>query len=188
MATVKYIMSEKDLIEMCLEGNQMAYKTLYEKYGPVLMAIAYRYSVDEFSAEDILQESFIKIFNSLGSFNKEGSFEGWMKRIVINTSLNAYKKRKNKQEIFELENWNDDNYSSEDVIESMSAQEILDVIADLPDGYKMIFNLYVIEGFSHNEIGEMLGTNAVNSRSQLAKAKRKLRTVLEKKGVAYLAG
>lgn len=183
-----YTMQEKELIDGCIKGNQKAYRVLYDTYGPTLMAIANRYTPDSDAAQDVIQEAFIKIFKNIRSFENKGSFEGWLKKIVVFTAINYFNKRKSKKENYEFEDWREIKYVDEDVLDALSAEELKEMIDTLPEGYKIVFNLYVVEGYSHEEIAEMLGTSSSNSRSQLAKAKKKLKGILEANGVVYYAG
>ncbi len=183
-----YTMQEKELIEGCVEGNQKAYRVLYDTYGPTLMAIANRYTPDNDAAQDVIQEAFIKIFKNISTFENKGSFEGWLKKIVVFTAINSFNKRKSKKENYEFEDWREIQYADEDVIDTLSVEELTAMINTLPEGYKIVFNLYVVEGFSHDEIAELIGTSSSNSRSQLAKAKKKLKRILEENGVVYHAG
>ena len=179
-------MTEAEIIQACLEGQEKGYRELYQRYGSVLLAIAHRYAMDGFSAEDIFQEAFIKIFKKIPEFRGGGSFEGWLKRILINTALNEYKKRNRRMEtdLTELVHFDDGQSSA---IEQMSANELMSFIEALPEGYRMVFNLFVVEGYDHQEIGEMLGISASTSRSQLVKAKKKLKEVLNEVGVVKSA-
>lgn len=126
-------------------------------------------------AEDILQDAFIKIFQNLEKFERKGSFEGWMRRITVNTALKNYKKSSYQKEKIGLEDYQEGALDP-DVLASLGEEEILNVIAELPKGYRIVFNLYVIEGFSHREIAEQLGIQESTSRSQLVKARNMLKT------------
>ncbi len=126
-------------------------------------------------AEDILQDAFIKIFSNLEKYEGKGSFEGWMRRIVVNTALKNYHKSSYQKEKIGLEDYQGGSLNPE-VISSLHEEEILNVIAKLPDGYRMVFNLYVIEGFSHKEIAEQLKIQESTSRSQLVKARKMLQS------------
>lgn len=171
----------KKLIEQCKANNQKAFETLYKKYYRVLLGIALRYSRTTFEAEDILQDSFIKVFHSIRLYQNEGSFEGWLKRIVQNTAINHY--RQNIKFNLHLEISSDDNTLSDDgfnsVFESFNTKDIVLLLNKLPEGYRIIINLYCIDGYQHKEISEMLNISIGTSKSQLFKAKNYLKNLIE---------
>lgn len=174
---------DSKLFEQCMEGNRAAQEKLFRIYAPIMLGICLRYTNDRDEAEDVLQEAFIKIFTNMSGFRGEGSFEGWMKRIVVNTSLNNYYKSKKSQsiknfdDIRETEIVNDDD--SEDMPEIRFTQsEMLEAIQKLPHGYKQVFNLYVFEKYKHREIAEMLDISVNTSKSQLSKARNYLQKLL----------
>lgn len=168
------------LISEIREGNAKAFKLLYSTYAPKFKGIAFRYTNDADTANDMVQESFIKIYKNINSYKGDGNFEGWMKRILINNCLNHIKKEK--KYVFELGESLSDQPSSnwDEAIEVLSFDEILSVINKLPLGYKTVFNLSVFEGYSHKEISELIGITESASRSQLTKAKSKLKDELTK--------
>ena len=172
--------SDQDLIEGCKKGKHSAFEALYTKYAKRMMAIAVRYCNTTFEAEDIVQESFIKVFEKIGAFENKGSFEGWLKRIVVNLSINNFHKT-SKERLFE--NTSVIEIPDEQVIPVLSEFSTTDLLATLkllPLGYRTVFNLYVIEGYSHKEIAELCKINEGTSRSQLAKAKILLKEILLK--------
>ena len=166
-------MTESELIKGCIKKDKGCQFILFKQYAGVLMTVCFRYSKNHEEAEDLLQDSFIKILLSIHPFRFEGSFEGWMKRIVANHALKMLKKKK-----FAVININDDeiNFAATEsfALSNLSETELLKLISSLPDGYRMVFNLYVMEGFPHFEIAEMLGIEVATSRSQLAKARKLL--------------
>jgi RNA polymerase sigma factor (sigma-70 family) len=165
-------MSIEDLIEGCIKEDRVCQRELYNMFARKMMAICMRYAKDRMEAEDMLQDGFIKVFDNVSAFKKEGSFEGWVRRIMVNTALNKIRSRKN--EFDEIDDVSL-NFSFDDqLIEKMSEKDILDIIATMPLGYKYVFNLYAIEGFSHKEISESLGIEEASSRSQYSKAKKYL--------------
>lgn len=133
-------------------------------------AICMRYTHDMAEAEDILQDGFVRIFKNIDSFTRAGSFEGWMKRIIVNTAIEYFRKRTNLYSITEFEYAESVSYD-EQTIENIAAGDILKLIQELPIGYRTVFNLYAIEGFSHKEIGDMLEISEGTSKSQLARAR-----------------
>ena len=172
-------MDHNQLIQEIKDGNQESFRQIYNRHAPLFKGIAYRYVGCPHASNDVLQETFVKIYKNLNSYSFKGSFEGWMKRILINCCLEYINKRK--KIIFEPDSVLADKSVSnwELPIDEMSAQEIVELIHKLPDGYRMVFNLSVLEGYSHKEIGEQLGISESASRSQLTKAKQKLRELLK---------
>lgn len=168
----------EELISYCLQGDRFAQKSLFEKYAGKMMATCLRYATDRSDAQDILQEAFIKVFKNLKNFEKKGSFEGWIRTIVINTALNKKNKLSFSREKHVEENFLDVNNYEPSVISRLTADEILKFIDKLPEGYRIVFNLYVVEGYSHKEIGKLLDIKEASSRSQLAKARRMLQEII----------
>ncbi|HET7001780.1 MAG TPA: sigma-70 family RNA polymerase sigma factor [Puia sp.] len=166
-------MTEGEIIQGCLKQNTAAQHALFRKYADVLMTICRRYSGDHAEAEDMLQEAFIRIFKFINQYQASGSFEGWIKKITVRSCLQILQTRKVR--FSELpENHQETQASAPDIIAGLDADEILKQISYLPVGYRMIFNLYVMEGYSHEEIGQMLKIKAATSRSQLSKARSML--------------
>ena len=168
-------MTNEQLIKKCLEGNARAQKLLYEQFGPKLMGVCYRYATSAEEAQDLLQDGFIKIFEKLDKYSGIGSFEGWMRRIVVNTALDNI--RKNKKFLLHTD-INDADYklpSNDFIEERLAAEDLLKILQSIPLGYKTIFNLYAIEGYSHKEIAEQLNITTSTSKSQYSRAKALLR-------------
>jgi RNA polymerase sigma-70 factor (ECF subfamily) len=138
-----------------------------------------RYTNDYHIAEDILQEGFIKVFKNIGKYRGEGSFEGWVRRIFVNTSIEHYRKKVNLYAVTEIENDNIKTYNG-DVIDQLQEADLLKMIGELSIGYRTVFNMYVIEGYSHQEIAEMLGISEGTSKSQLSRARMLLQEKVEK--------
>ncbi|MDB5232852.1 MAG: polymerase ECF-type sigma factor [Chitinophagaceae bacterium] len=146
---------------------------LFEQFAGKMMAVCMRYASDTAQAEDMLQEGFIRVFNYIGQFKFEGSFEGWIRRIMVNSALKSLqKKRIDFKEITDRDN----SFSSPEpyAYNNLGEDELMKLINDLPDGYRIVFNLNVIEGYSHEEIATMLNIQASTSRSQLVKARKML--------------
>jgi RNA polymerase sigma-70 factor (ECF subfamily) len=163
-------LTEGEIIQGCLIRNTASQHALFREYAGVLMTICRRYGGDHAEAEDMLQEAFIRIFKFINQYKGTGSFEGWIKRITVRSCLQILQARKVR--FSELSNGHQEIQSSEpDIIADLDAEEILKQISYLPVGYRMIFNLYVIEGYSHEEIGQMLKIKPATSRSQLSKAR-----------------
>jgi RNA polymerase sigma-70 factor (ECF subfamily) len=171
------MLNDQDLIKGCIDGNRASQKALYEKYCRQMMAICLRYAPSKVEAEDILQEGFIKIFSNLKSFRAESRLDTWMTRVMINTALNQ-----NRQKLYlvPMLDVNDVQIQEMDDV-SLSRfhfTELIHVIQSLPDGCRMVFNLFAIEGYGHKEIAEMLNINEGTSKSQYNRAKNLLRNKL----------
>lgn len=162
--------SESELVEGCKRGNPTYQRALYQRYYKLMYAVCLRYTDSRDDAEDILQEGFVKVFKNLGSFQGKGSFEGWIRRIMVHTSIEHY--RRNSRYFMVDVNTAYDLETDSDVIGSMGREEILALIRSLPVGYRTVFNLYAIEGYSHQEIGDTLGISEGTSKSQLSRAKK----------------
>lgn len=166
-------MTEREIIQGCLKRDPGTQHILFLEYAGVLMTICRRYAGDHFEAEDMLQEAFIRIFKFIDQYQSTGSFEGWIKRITVRSCLQILQSKKVR--FSELtDNHQEIQTSVPDIISDLSADELLKLISHLPVGYRMIFNLYVIEGYSHEEIGQMLKIKTATSRSQLSKARSML--------------
>jgi RNA polymerase sigma factor (sigma-70 family) len=177
-------MSDKEIIDGCLKQDPKMQQVLYQQFAPKLMGIARRYAPNREDAEDIFQEGYVRVFQYLHTLQKNDSLEGWLKKVMIRTAINHYQKHKKYYEHIHTHDYleYDASGESEDyqhIISKLSNEDLLRLIHQLPDGYRMIFNLYVIEGYSHKEIAEMLNTNAKNSKSQLSKAKKALKKMME---------
>jgi len=176
-------MDELQLIEGCIEGKRESQKYLYEKYASSMYTICLRYASDNEAAMDLLHDGFIKVFSVIKSFSGKGSFEGWMKRVFINLALENLRKEKHTMFTDELQSVPDiAEEDSSDRAKDISENELLRMIQELPKGYKSVFNLYVIEDFSHKEIAQMLGIAEGTSRSQYIRA----RQILQEKVTDYL--
>ena len=176
-------MDEKKLIQACIDENKAAQKQLYELFAPKMYFVCLRYARHELEAQDMLQDGFIRVFDNLSQFKSNGSFEGWVRRIMINTSLNYCRKSSFKQEYIGIEDYQDKVVDSK-AISRMSEKELLKLIQQLPDGYRMVFNLYVIEGYSHKEIGDLLNITESTSRSQLAKSRKWMQKLLTEQKIS----
>lgn len=170
-------MTEQELILGCKRESRSCQQTVFRMYSGKMLALAMRYSRHQMEAEDIVQEAFIRVFNNIQSFEFKGSFEGWIKRIVINTALKNFSRKSFTNEQIGIEQDFDAPIDAP-ADQLMGVQEILDMINELPDGYRVVFNLYAIEGYSHKEIAEMLGIQESTSRSQLVKARKMLQQKL----------
>lgn len=178
IARGNHIPSESDLIKGCIEGNPEMQKMLYDQFSSKMYGVCLRYAENTEDANDIMQEGFMKVYRSLPKFRAEGSFEGWVRRIFINTSIEHYRKKVKLYNVTEVqENTIEDNEL--DALDSLAAKDILNIINELSPGYKQVFNMHVIEGYSHKEIADTLGITEGTSKSQLARAKGVLKKIIE---------
>lgn len=171
--------TEIELIEGCKAQDQHLQKELVLRYSPMLMSISLRYTDSRPAAQDILQDSLVKIFRSIAQYQHSGSFKAWMKRIVINTALKSKSRIRFKFEHSGLDNAPEQELTPE-AYANLNAAELMKLINSLPDGFREIFNLAAIEGYSHKEIGALLQIAPSTSRSQLARARKILQTKLVK--------
>ena len=176
------MLNDDAIIEGCMAGKRSAQSALYRKYASVMLAVCLRYARDRDEAEDILQEAFMKIFTNISSYRREGSFEGWMKRIMINHALNYFRKNRKMPFLADIEEIDEtdilDSREQSADLAPVSAEKLTALIQMLPPGYRMVFNLYVFEEYSHKEIAGMLNISENTSKTQLLKARRMLRKKL----------
>jgi len=177
-------MEEWQLIEGCKHHDRKSQQIVYERYGRVMYGICLRYSSDAESAQDLLHDGFMKVFANIGSYEGKGSFEGWMKRVFVNLALENIRKDKMKKQFSEdIENLSEDIPDEpDDGLVKLGETELLNMIQELPPGYRTVFNLYAIEDYSHKQISEMLGIAEGTSRSQYIRA----RLLLQEKVKEYL--
>ncbi|MEH6658815.1 RNA polymerase sigma factor [Leeuwenhoekiella marinoflava] len=169
-------MSQEQLIKDCKKKKPKAQEELYRRYSRTLFSVALKYARNYSEAEDILQESFITIFNKVEQFKFKGSFEGWLKRIVINTALQRYRK----QSVFELVNEENIEQVEVEVDEDeISLEFLLQIVQELPDRYRLVFNLYALDGYSHKDIAQMLKISEGTSKSNLSRARIILKEKVE---------
>jgi RNA polymerase sigma factor (sigma-70 family) len=171
--------NEEQLVSRCLEKDPLAQKHLFEYYSKRMMGVCLRYSTDREEAQDVLQMGLIKVFEKLEMYDRKGSLEGWIRKIIVNTALDNIRKHKKlllNVAIDKVEYQLDSHH--ETVIEALSAQDLLIVIQKMPLGFKTVFNMYVIEGYSHKEIAEALGVTVGTSKSQFSRARAYLQKIL----------
>lgn len=164
---------EQKIIAGCLSGEPWAQKKLYELQAPAMMSVCVRYVTDRETARDLLQDGFIKIFTKIESYSGSGSFAGWVRRIFVTTALEYLRQKdalKQSTSIDEFSNYFEN--VDESVLDKISADDLLVCVSELPNGYRTVFNLYAIEGYSHAEIAEMLDINENTSRSQFMRARK----------------
>lgn len=172
-------LSEHELIRGCLRGSAQCQRDLYERFAGKMYAVCLRYARTREDAADILQEGFLKVFSKLGQFQFQGSFEGWIRRVMVNTALRAYQKQRYDFEQTGYERLPESPVDP-DAVGMLSESELMGLVHKLPDGYRAVFNLVAIEGYSHAEAAELLGIQESTSRSQLTKARRHLETEVVK--------
>ncbi len=175
------------LVKGCKNNDRVAQKKLYMLFYPYLMSICLRYTDDEEEAKDVLNEAFLKIFTKIKQHSPTQSFKAWARRIAVNTAIDHYRKNKKFKHHLEISQA-DSKYVEPDVIAQFSSDDILKLVQKLPNSYQLVFNLYVVEGYSHKEIGKKLDINEGTSKSNLSKARAKLKIMLEaanREGEAY---
>lgn len=166
-------MTEQEIIVGCREQDPIAQRQLFEQHAGKMMGVCLRYAQDSMEAEDMLQDAFIKVFQYIGQFKSEGSFEGWIRRIVVNTAIRHLERKK--MTFREIDEQHSQLPSLHpESISQLGEADLIKLINGLPEGYRMVFNLNVIEGYSHDEIAEMLNIQPGTSRSQLVKARKML--------------
>jgi len=166
----------KELITNCKKGQRKAQEELYRKYSGILFGLCLKYSKNKTEAEDNLHDSFMTIYEKMGQFNNRGSFEGWIKRITINTVMQKYRRE---QYLKVVNDEMGEEIELEDDIPEISLATLLKYVQELPNKYRLTFNLYVLDGYSHKEISEMLGTSTGTSKSNLARARMILKEKIE---------
>ncbi|MDQ6478839.1 sigma-70 family RNA polymerase sigma factor [Dyadobacter sp. LHD-138] len=174
---LSFFNQEAQLIKALRQEDARAQRQVYEKYGPRMLGVCFRYLGDEMTAEDVMVEGFLKVFGKIDQFSGDGSFEGWIRRIMVNEALGLLRKRKQMPEDIlsdEAANIPDYNYADQHI----ETQELLDIIEKLPVGYRTVFNLYAIEGYAHSEIAGLLGITESTSKSQLHRARALLQKMV----------
>ncbi len=174
------MIDQRQLIKDCLRGNAMAQKQLYDAFAETMLGICYRYTKSLADAEDVLQEGFVKVFRNLHSYRAEGELGGWIRTIMVNTALNYLKKKKEYQYDMSFLSEPLHPVSNDNPEIQLRSKELAELIRQLPTGYQTIFNMHAVEGFTHVEIGKMLGISEGASRSQYMRARNLLITWIEK--------
>ncbi|HMV09140.1 MAG TPA: sigma-70 family RNA polymerase sigma factor [Cyclobacteriaceae bacterium] len=172
-----YRANEQELIQGCRRGDRAAQKRLYDTFSPKMYALCCRYVKDSMEAEDVLVTAFTKILDKIDQYKSEGSFEGWIRRVVVNEALTWLRRNRNMYLELELEaaDYEPDYKSLSDHLE---AEDLMTMINELPSGYRIVFNLYAIDGYSHKEIADQLGISENTSKSQLSRARAYLQKLL----------
>ncbi len=166
--------TEEEIIEGCKAAKRDLQKALYKRFSGKMFAVCLRYSKSREEAEDLLQDGFIKVYSNINQYTATGSFEGWIRRIMVNTALEALRKKKINYSEIEIQDLEDSIENVHDVMSKIGMNDLLTFIQQLPAGYRAVFNLYAIEGYQHKEIAGMLNITEGTSRSQLARARQLL--------------
>jgi RNA polymerase sigma factor (sigma-70 family) len=180
---IEYMLGEQELIDGCRKGDRSFQRALYDRFSRKMLVVCLRYSKSSAEAEDILQEAFVKVFQGIKDFRQESKLETWITRIMVNTALNAQRK---KLYLFPMVDVEDTNLTEEEVsVTGMNVQDLLEMIQSLPQGCQVVFNMFAIEGYSHKEIADMLGISEGTSKSQYARARALLQNKLMKETSYY---
>ncbi len=174
----RFYVTDRELIEGCIREERACQEELFRRYAGKLLSICRRYARHEMEAEDLLQDALIRIFDHLDKFEYKGSLEGWMRRITVNTALKNCNRSGFRKESIGIDAGQDQVVDPE-AVSHLSEEELLHLIRELPEGYRLVFNLYAIEGYSHKEIAEMLDIKEGTSRSQLVKARKMLQDKIQ---------
>ena len=173
-----FMVSEEELIDRCLNNDQQASEDFYKRFAPKMYGVCMRFAKNQMEADDILQEGFIKVFTNLKTFRNEGSLEGWVRKTIVNTAINLYKKNLKHLKDTDLEHAEVVQNIEQNSLDKIAVQELLNIIRELPTGYRVVFNLNVIEGYSHKEISQLLEISENTSKSQLSRARQALQKKL----------
>ncbi len=168
------MLPDQKLVELCLKKDSRSLDELYNSFSGKMFGVCLRYAKNRTDAQDLLHDGFVKVYTGLHEYKGNGSLEGWIRRIMVNTAINFYKRRTGK--FFGITESDEENITgySEDIIGQISTQELLHYVNEMPDGYRLVFNMYVIEGYKHIEISELLGISEATSKTQFMKARRYL--------------
>jgi len=173
------------LLEGCRKGDRKAQESLYKILASRMMGVCMRYAKDTFEAEDVLQIGFVKVFQKVSEFRGEGSFEGWIRRIMVNTAIESYRKNLRNLNLVDIDEVYDQPQSTFDM-SGLELKDLLKLIQQLSNGYRLVFNMYVIEGYSHKEIATELGITEGASKSQLSRARAILKEkIIKMEGLNY---
>jgi len=176
-------MDDSTLVKKCIEGDQRAQRMLFEKFAPKMLGVCMRYAKNSDQAEDVLQDGFIKVFTKLSKYSGEGSLEGWIRRIVVNTALDDIRRNVKFQNNLNVDDVDYKLELNSYIVEELAAEDLMKLVNDMPDGYRVVFNMFAIEGFSHKEIAVQLNISENTSKSQYSRARAYLKTKLEELGI-----
>lgn len=174
----------KKIVEGCVKGDRKVQQQLYKEMYSQMMAVCYRYAARSEDAKDLFQDGFIKVFEKIGKYNFQGSLQGWIRRIMVNNAIDHYRKHKNKfamsESMMEAENIPDESFN-ESIFEEITSKELLALVQELSPVYNAVFNMYILDGYTHAEIAEELNISEGTSKSNLSKAKRNLKEMVLQK-------
>lgn len=172
-----------NMVERCLKGDRQAQKELFDSLSGRMLSLCMRYTGDRMTAQDMLQDGFVTLFSKLDTYKGDGSFEGWARRIFVTTCLMDLRKKDALKLSDDLEEARTLKEDSPSAVQRIGYRELMDLVMQMPEGYRVVFNLYVVEGFRHNEISRMLGISEVTSRSQLNRARTWLQNRIKERNV-----
>ncbi|HQS50737.1 MAG: RNA polymerase subunit sigma-70 [Sphingobacteriales bacterium 17-39-43] len=173
------------LLDGCKKGDRKAQESLYKALAPKMMGVCMRYAKDTFEAEDILQMGFVKVFQKVSEFRSDGSFEGWIRRIMVNTAIETYRKNLRSLNVVDIDEVYDQPQSTFDM-GKLELNDLMKLVQQLSNGYRIVFNMYAIEGYSHKEIAKELGISEGASKSQLSRARAILKDkIIKMEGLNY---
>ncbi|MBI3136015.1 MAG: sigma-70 family RNA polymerase sigma factor [Bacteroidetes bacterium] len=173
------VIEEHELIRRCIKLDSPACKQLYDQNSGWLFAVCMRYATDSEQAKDMLQEGFMQIYEKLNTYNGSGSFKGWMRRVVVNVALGYFRKPELKLNVVRMEEWHENGVLDESLLAAVDMEELAAFIKALPAGQRQVFNAFLIEGYSHQEIAQQMNISEGTSKSQLYDAKRALKEAIE---------
>ncbi|XP_028516346.1 uncharacterized protein LOC114575530 [Exaiptasia diaphana] len=172
-------MDELTLVNKCIEGDPLAQRKLFDMYAPKMLGVCLRYTNSVEQAEDVLQDGFVKVFTKLSLYKGNGSLEGWVRRIMVNTSLDHIRKNAKFHQNVSVDDVSYKMESDAHILSSLMEEDLLKLVREMPDGYRTVFNMFAIEGYSHKEIAKKLDITENTSKSQYSRAKAYLRTKVE---------
>lgn len=172
------MMTDEQIVKGCLENNEQIQRELFERFKNKMMGVCLRYTDDADEAQDILQNGFIKVFENIHTFKGTGVLEGWIRKIMVNTALNNYRKKKHERNHLDVDSVDYLLEANTYEFETLAAKDLLGIINTLPTGFRTVFNLYAIEGYSHKEIAAQLGISEGTSKSQYSRAKAHLQKII----------
>ena len=170
----------EELIKRCRANERKAQELLYKQFASKMLGVCFRYATDKMEAEDMLQNGFIKVFQKIADYRGDGSFEGWIRRIMVHSAIEYYRKHHKMMQLAELDEANTASCANPLASAKLEVKYLLALIQQLPPGYRMVFNLYAIEGYSHKEIAAIMGITEGASKSQLSRARTVLKDQINK--------
>ncbi len=176
-------MDESALVKKCIKGDARAQRALFEKFAPKMLGVCMRYAKNTEQAEDVLQDGFVKVFTKLSNYSGNGSLEGWIRRVIVNTALDEIRRNVKFQNNVNVDDVDYKLELNSHIVEGLAADDLMKIINDLPDGYRVVFNMFAIEGYSHKEIAMQLNISENTSKSQYSRARAYLKVKLEELGI-----